>query len=973
MAKYCIHCGAKLNEDSRFCLSCGARVAVIQEPEKAVEIKPAPQKKTVPRQEQAVKPKPAAEKSPVQKKKAGSFPFVLLLVFLAAGIAFAGFVYPGFLREKEPELPYAYHPGTPAATPKPTEPSIMLEVEDLPELTGNSSAFSYDAAVGVHVSAQENAFSHDTTVIFTEQEDFPQQLAGLEDEFAEMEVYPLKIWEVDAGLEGNEVMPGTFEVELDLKALGIDEELYPGLGVYRVDDEGYYYEFSTKLDGDMLSFSSSQNSWEYLMFKCSPPLYGLQKTVDTVNRVSYFYSKREFLFKRVQSKTIKTPSGSYEIQWINDDIDPELGEKSKRVIEIEQECKKQAEEFVKTLGAANSLEKNLTMVRYYQQLLAGSEEYLRLQQDLKMPEPIRYSIQCINTAYEYLGKVAKVRMPTQKVLFIVRTDSSGKLGEAGKLNYSSMVSLWPFKGGYTQETKDNYLLTITHELFHICQERYRITLPVLDSLVDDVRFDEMVTMVLERDAKEYYKEKGVITTDPPLTELEYWETLRLPINSEPTGLSALENHNMRMYEGYHLGSFVMYLQTQYPDKNITPHLLMKSRRIDARTSISAAIRKAFGMEEDVFDSCFRKWLVSVRKTLEAKDDSIFQGMTYGRKEMIRVVYGEKYHVDLQEDDSYFLAMSKFMRDPKRTEQGVSLKGIIVPDKDFTRNHPSVQLMPLEKYTDLNQGVFIDNFNMFIMAEIYGKLTPGENMKVGYTLYSLAKPASVGLAEEGSDIIVQLPENSMAAADGLIDGYLMKVIAGGQTLEYSVAKENLEKRISLPKENFFVNQDPGQSLAVKVTITEFVKDKKGELHYGFESDPETITVNSSQMNQNEYKGFKVSYDSLCRFSADEFAGNDLTGQNWTWTRDEMPGGNTITIAGDKITIQLAELDWNAYGAAGEQNWSNAARSREKVVITGLRDRLSYDPETTFAVTGANETISGETNRSSQAMIPVMKKR
>lgn len=62
-----------------------------------------------------------------------------------------------------------------------------------------------------------------------------------EDEFAEFdeaiqEVDPdeklLYAWDLDAGLAEDEILPGTFHVDLDLEELGILEENYPYLSVY---------------------------------------------------------------------------------------------------------------------------------------------------------------------------------------------------------------------------------------------------------------------------------------------------------------------------------------------------------------------------------------------------------------------------------------------------------------------------------------------------------------------------------------------------------------------------------------------------------------------------------------------------------------------------------------------------------------------------------------------------------------------
>ena len=51
----------------------------------------------------------------------------------------------------------------------------------------------------------------------------------------------LSAWELDAGLEDNEMLPGTFKMEFDLNEMGIDEDIYDDLRLYRIDDEGKWY------------------------------------------------------------------------------------------------------------------------------------------------------------------------------------------------------------------------------------------------------------------------------------------------------------------------------------------------------------------------------------------------------------------------------------------------------------------------------------------------------------------------------------------------------------------------------------------------------------------------------------------------------------------------------------------------------------------------------------------------------------
>ena len=78
----------------------------------------------------------------------------------------------------------------------------------------------------------------DTIVNFTVLDDIPAEYMQLDAELESQGLYPVYAWEVDAGLADDEVIPGEFEVEIDLEALGIDPAFYPCLSVGRAGEDG---------------------------------------------------------------------------------------------------------------------------------------------------------------------------------------------------------------------------------------------------------------------------------------------------------------------------------------------------------------------------------------------------------------------------------------------------------------------------------------------------------------------------------------------------------------------------------------------------------------------------------------------------------------------------------------------------------------------------------------------------------------
>lgn len=65
---------------------------------------------------------------------------------------------------------------------------------------------------------------------------------------------------MDAGLEDDEIIPGQYDVAFDLSSADIGSDLYDFLKVYRIGDNGDYYELNVAADDGILQFSCNQNS-----------------------------------------------------------------------------------------------------------------------------------------------------------------------------------------------------------------------------------------------------------------------------------------------------------------------------------------------------------------------------------------------------------------------------------------------------------------------------------------------------------------------------------------------------------------------------------------------------------------------------------------------------------------------------------------------------------------------------------------
>ena len=711
---------------------------------------------------------------------------------------------------------------------------------------GNSKPLDYSPCEGVTVKAEENVFLKDTTVEVTPMDTIPSKYDETLNLVVNEGMIPIRSWDINAGLEDNEVSPGIFEMEFDLKELGIDEEFYPGIGAVRLDESGNFYTYSTYMEGDKLHVRSRQNSpllitWDDVQNYYSDyrSWFTVHKyTIDIYHKLKYFSEKGDPLGLSVMSVKQTTPYGTYRILWLPEDLDPQNAEKVARVKELSTKHWEDAlaASKIRTYGDPNQ---NFDLVKYYNGLLKADDEYQRLCKETEIPEVVEYSIECANKAYDYLGSVVKVKMPVNEIKLICRTDDKDyptTYGQAEKINSTSLMHLWPNKSKKGAESKENYLLTVIHELFHICQENYRYGEPLIGKLTDDPRFDEMVTMVVERDAKEYYIKNGIIKNDPRLTEKEKLDVLRIPIDSWPEGMSGDEAKTLMQYEGYQLGDFITYLQEQYKKKNVTPVDLMNARAWFAYyyfpTSVSGPVSRAFGMNEKEFELYYRKWLIAYRSTLvEQAVQSFYRGL-YKLKDWVVAEPGMKHHVTLDKDNSFFLTLRGFN---KKDYKGV-LPALVIMDDDLKQEHPSFNLMPMQDYYPITKGCYLDNAGQLVMAEIFGIQSPDEDMNISYTIWYFEKTEKPELNVANDKLLIRMPTLKGAAKEGLIDGYHLVIKTdSGKIYEEDLGKEYFEKVVEYPMSKFRDQSDQDKPIRLTVTICEYVTDNDGVKRPGIVSD------------------------------------------------------------------------------------------------------------------------------------------
>ena len=557
-ATVCPSCGAGIRPGVKFCRNCGQTVA----PQPMASA--APQNMTAQYQQRINNSKAQTTE---KKKEPSKLPIVLIavvcVIIMAVGIfAIGRTVLPGLLS---------------------SDGSVAESGEGKAFTRGNSKAFSEEIVDGVTISAEKNAL--DKNRKFTMEEVSAEKYEELADSYQKKYDEPgllYDVWELDAGLKDDEVLPGTYRIDMDLDKLGIDKSMQEDAKLYRIDDEGNWYEYSTELDGSTLTCDSNQNSlvavllgvgavaipsfagYQDLSKKSEGGAYmkvrGVNKYILKVDNKDRFQiiidteavrktifestdvyndafdrAKKEAFKQAVNNSSLpedckkyglynfkQNNSSSYSEKEINEYFDAYLSENGSEIAKLH-------EDMTKYINSA--FQKELEKEPEYKKYLRSMED---LTSDKLFLEDLRENMQQVDkickhldTAWFFLKDQAKTDMPTY--VMDVHLSDKRDAGEDGHVTvqfYGNpyMVLFLDRVANGDDKDYDEILLTITHELFHAVQRLY------LSQLRCNYGYDETLAQVVEYDAYNYFYDKGVITTTDHLENMKDITVFAIPLD-----------------------------------------------------------------------------------------------------------------------------------------------------------------------------------------------------------------------------------------------------------------------------------------------------------------------------------------------------------------------------------------------------------------------------------------------------------
>lgn len=784
----CRHCGADVPENVRV-KRMTAAAAVEKKPAAEPVKKQAPAKPAAPAaptvnttQRSAGKQKtPQAKKAGNAKKPAGKQKKGgrrLAMILAVALLLETAFGYPGFMKKH----------GTPSV---PVIGEELASYVDNAVPIGKSEAVRLDVEKGVVVTAAENALYEDTTLKVEPVESASEELVQLEEEMRETGEYAFAAWEVDAGLEPDECLPGEFKMDVDLAEFNVPENLYDSVCFYRYADDGSLLEYSTERDGSVITFTSNQNSLIIpTVVTNSVKLAVLGYAYTGFFCVTDYFEKgkaEEYYTTKPGEKpfTLKGSSAGcdYKLMFFASDVDPEFGKKTDRLREIQKAAISAVEEDMRKDPAAVSVVDedmkkdpesfhkhfayNMKKASLIDQMLSNNAEYKNILQSIAAPKYFKRFGPIVDEAYQYLDSIAMVKMPKYCVDIYLKTGLDDLAYQVTKfvgdphidVNVTPELVRTAETGG---EIWDNLLLTMTHELFHVCQANYN-----LKHVAESITFDEMAAALLESDAFEYYKKSGKITTEPErlLKEPAYLEMLYYPMEHDFTDGEKKTNQTNRQQHGYSLAHFADYLRKKL-DSSVTAKDLMESRSYALKTNISDPLKYCFKLSDDALDSYYKSFVMDHNSRYDNKKviAAAFNGGTKIPRRTVYIKDEKAKKIETEFDGPLCVKYHSFLVSAK-----VPVAFLLVPDENFEEACPGAVIVPSQGYQRTSKGIFVTSEEGVskdprIILECMGT-EYRKNSNSSYTVYPIRQPAAPDISVEDNKLYLNLPEADDVYKDG----------------------------------------------------------------------------------------------------------------------------------------------------------------------------------------------------------------
>ncbi|MBR0302936.1 MAG: hypothetical protein IJQ80_03715 [Clostridia bacterium] len=804
--------------------------------------------------------------------------FSLIALTLVLTLVVAAFGWPGFLLS--------------IFEPKPVKLDLSDEQVTVPdhEWKGDSDAFTIAPVDGITISAEEDAMDQNRTFNVSEvdAEDLEDLVSPLVEAANEL-VAPLGGIHIDAGLGADGLLPGHYTMKIDLAARGIPEDMWQDVGVWRRDDNGYYYEYATELDDNgVITLESQQNGvifWVVsvgVIYLCADVFFPAIGTgLKWFERSNYIYvtdgdkptSKRLFKLKW----TFSSGEGEYIKR------KAELLEKGRQKYSIE----KARDDFKKENGrpCTSSDELMAYRVKYTEEVfMKGNDpiavEYRSVEQTLESirasrsfsPDLVIETAKRLKYAREYL-KTLKIAYPTpcitvELVPKITGTTAAGVT--VAPLIFMSDYLVLQTEGLVSDSGKYDVLTTTAvHELFHACTNCYK------NQNSANLKINEATAQIVEDECVDWLYEKGYISKKVNTSEnRSKLHMYAIPLDAYKVtyadGSSKKYSGSDKSDVGYPLALFIRYLMNKFPkanDKGTEWHnVLVTYRYLSGSPTVTEFLKECFGLNDESLTSNYILFARKNQAKFYEKAVEHWNDLDYNSSFAFpRATTNDSESVEIPLDDHDYTIRVRHLLPYASDENTGDISMLLVFDKDFTEKLPDTKLYPLgnTNYKISKYGLFylpmeyLSDFYNCYMMEVDGGMGKAGS-KSSYTMYCIESPETPELKTGDGLLKFTLPDKSRAMEDGYMDGFRVTIRCNQDDTETvkHYKKTGAGKDIAIKLSSLHGPLGEGvkeKDLTFTITVCEYINEKDKTRTYGPESESRRSAMDDLLDEQGAMEG------------------------------------------------------------------------------------------------------------------------
>ncbi len=743
------------------------------------------------------------------------------------------------------QYPWLYGDESGWDVPDESEDAQPQQPKILPE--GNSKAFRTETPYGITVSAEKGMLDKDRE--FKVEPITPEQYDALDAALSEAEGSGSMIvgaWDLDAGMEDHEILPGDYKLEIDLEELGLDGEDYESLHFYRVDDAGKWYEYQSECSGNIVSIEANQNSiivTTLATLAIALPLYDAYMANQGGAYFNPFTGTFDLKYQGKAVMTVMLDRKSFlnDLQVANEAHFSDLEEAAKNEVflqikkeedldfkdyrEMNKAFQKEWMQDPDLAGPARRIFKSF--VKRYEKLtkekIEQDPDYNRIKRNLEdfknSPlnisdgrtelEAVEKTCEAALRAWQWLKEDQGLRMPNYKFrLELSSMDKAYGATQTPILGNPYMVISMAQIGRGSRLAYDRLLLTVCHELFHAVQRVY------VSYALGTYKFDEMTAQDLEGIAYDHFRE----AEDNPITSsreaaLEnlreaYW--LAVPLNDFDTSYpeGKLNGSNDRASSSYPTAPVVTWLRENGGQKY--PDILSKYHGLWGKRAVTTILKEAFSLDETGLTEAYHKFAESYQTTLykealKPKVNEVFAPLAR--------ITGSDGRLEVQLLNKNYTIRVRRVRPEKRQEKASEYALVLKYKEDFKDTMSDFTITPLNKKKDTHYREYADGLffepkewgaeeTVYLMEADGGTAAASEgwiwNDYSGYYLYLMVKPDQPEAEKKGEVLELKLPELGEEPKKEIIDSYVVTLRTGKtDVLQQQVTREDLKQADGKP--------------------------------------------------------------------------------------------------------------------------------------------------------------------------------